>query len=93
MWLLIHAGVGRHFDPLYIDPGVNICYNILTRVQYIVTIFCPPSRYFDPPLNSTQKSFVGYVQSSNVVYCCIYITFMNSVRIGVEEAYQNKMRG
>ena len=32
--------------PLYID-------DILTRGQYIVTIFWPPTRYFDPPPNST----------------------------------------
>ena len=51
--------------PLYIDPGVNISYDILT-----------------PTSNSTQNSLVGYDQLLNVVYCYLYIIFINSERIG-----------
>ena len=81
------------WPPLYIDPGVNISYDILTPgsiyrndILTLLTIFWPP------PLNSTWNSFVAYAQLLNVVYCYIYIIFMNSERMGVEQVYQNKMR-
>ena len=68
--------------PLYIDPGVNISYDILTPGSIYRNNILTPSRYFDPPPNSTQNSFVGYDQLINVAYCYLYIIFMNSEKIG-----------
>ena len=74
------------WPPYILTPG-SICRTIFwPRGQYIVTIFWPPSRYFDPPPNSIQNSFVGYGQLLNVVYCYIYMLFLNSERIGVDRS-------
>ena len=71
-----------YIDPGYIDPKVNISYDILTPGSIYRNDIWTPSRYFDPPPNSTQNGFVGYDQLLNVVYCYRYIIFMNSERIG-----------
>ena len=80
----IGSGVRRYFDPpIYWPQG-----------QYIVTIFWPPSRYFDPPPNSTQNSLDGYDQLLNVAFCYLYCNIYEfwEDRLGVEQVYQNKMR-
>ena len=43
---VVTGGVRRYFDPPIYWP----------RGQYIVTIFWPPSRYFDPPPNIVYKT-------------------------------------
>ena len=55
----IRAGVRRYFDPLYIDPGVNISYDILTPGSIYRNGILTPSRYFNPPPpNSTSNGLL-----------------------------------
>ena len=68
--------------PLYIDPGVNISYDILTPGSIYRNDILTPLTIFWPPPNSTQNSLVGYDQLLNVAYCYLYMIFMNSERIG-----------
>ena len=71
----IRAGVRRYFDPLYIDPGVNISYDILTPGSIYRNGILTLHDILTPP-NGTSNGFVCYVQLLNVVYCYKYIIFM-----------------
>ena len=46
------------------------------RGQYIIRYFDPFTIFWPPP-NSASNSFFCYVQLLNVVYCYMYIIFMN----------------
>ena len=54
--------------PLYIDPGVNISYDILTPGSIYRNDILTPLTIFWPPSQYIQNSFVGYGQLLNVVY-------------------------
>ena len=60
----ICAGV-RRWPPIYWPRG-----------QYIIRYFDPFTIFWPPP-NSASNSFVCYVQLLNMVYCYMYIIFMN----------------
>ena len=88
------------WPPYILTPGSIYRTIFWPGGQYIVTIFWPPLTIFWPPLTIFwpplpivyKTSFVGYAQLLNAVYCYIYIIFMNSEMIGVEQIYQNKTR-
>ena len=84
------------WPPYILTPGSMYRTIFWPRGQCIITIFWPPSQYFDPPPNSTKNSFVGY-HLWPIGKCGVLLSLYNihefwQDKLGVEQVYQNKMR-
>ena len=78
--------------PLYIDPGVNISGDILTPGSIYLNDILTPFTIFLPPSHKYIEQFCWLCTITKCGVFYIYIVFMNSERIGLEQVYQNKIR-